>query len=131
MTARASPSWNPLRCDGTTLPPGWLLAAKLLAFWLFPGTRFLAAGPPFLPFFPVLDAPFLAAWLAPLTAAAFWVAFLSLMVSRFVQPACLVIAGCLLYTLPAIVSRTPTTRCSWPCSCCSSDCTTPGWACGR
>lgn len=89
------PSWNPLRCDGTSLPPGWLLAAKLLAFALFPGRRFLPLDPPFLPFFSWLDAPFFASWLAPATAAAFYAAFACLMFNRLVQPACIVIATCL------------------------------------
>ena len=96
LTGRADPPWNPLRCDGTTLPPGWLLAAKLLAFAVFRGQSFLAAGPPFLPFVPLFDSPLFAAWLAPVTAAAFFAAFSCLMFNRMVQPACLVIAGCVL-----------------------------------
>lgn len=96
LTTPRAASWNPLRVDGTALPPGWLLAAKLLACWLFPGTRFLAAGPPFLPFVPFLDAPAFASWLAPATAAVFYVAFACLLFNRAVRTACLAIAGCLL-----------------------------------
>ena len=96
LTARADAPWNPLRSDGTSLPPGWLLAAKLLAFAVFRGPRFLGAGPPFLPFVPALDSPWFAAWLAPVTAAVFYASFLCLCFNRIVQPACLVIAGCVL-----------------------------------
>ena len=67
LTPQTTPSWNPLRCDETTLPPGWLLAAKLLAFAILRAQRFLGAGPPFLPFVPLLDSPLFAAWLAPAT----------------------------------------------------------------
>ena len=93
--AASSAPWNPLRCDGTSLPPNWLLAAKLLAFAVFPGRVFLGTTGPFLPFLPILDAPLFATWLAPTTAAAFYGALLCLMFNRAVQPACLVIAGCL------------------------------------
>lgn len=96
LTTGYGPSWNPLRCDGTTLPPGYLLAGKMLACWLFPPRLFLAAGSPFLPFFPILDSPFFASWLAPATAAAYYLAFLALMFNRAVRTSCLVIAGCLL-----------------------------------
>jgi hypothetical protein len=101
VRARADASWNPLRCDGTTLPPGWLLAAKLLAFAVFRGQQFLGAGPPFLPFVPALDSLWFAMWLAPVTAAVFYGAFVCLMVNRVVQPACLVIAGCVLVHVAA------------------------------
>lgn len=90
---RSAAPWNPLRCDGTSLPPSWLLSAKLLAFALFPGRLFLG-GPPFLPFVPWLDLPFFTPWLAPATAAAFYAALILLMLNRAVQPACLVIAAC-------------------------------------
>ncbi len=78
------------------MPPGWLLAAKLLAFAMFRGPAFLGAGPPFLPFVPVLDSPWFALWLAPVTAVVFYGSFLCLIFNRMVQPACLVIAGCVL-----------------------------------
>jgi hypothetical protein len=78
------------------LPVGWLLAAKLLAFAVFRGPQFRDAGPAFLPFFSVLDSPWFAGWLAPVTAAAFYASFLSLFFNRVVQPACVVMAGCVL-----------------------------------
>lgn len=96
LTPRARAPWNPLRVDGTSLPPGWLLAAKLLAFAVFRGPRFLGAGPPFLPFVSILDWPGFAGWLAPLTAATFYVSFLCLCFNRMVRVACVAIAGCVL-----------------------------------
>ena len=96
LTARVDAPWNPLRVDGTTLPPGSLLAAKLLAFAVFRGQQFLGVGSPFLPFVPVLDSPWFAVWLAPVTAALFYGSFACLIFNRKVQPACLVIAGCVL-----------------------------------
>jgi hypothetical protein len=89
-----APSWNPLRSDGTSLPPGWLLSAKLLAFLLFPARRVLAAGPPFLPFLPQLDAPFFSTWLMPAVIVAFYASVAVLMVNRFVRTACVTIACC-------------------------------------
>jgi hypothetical protein len=96
LTPPSSPSWNPLRCDGTTLPAGWLLAAKLLAFAILRGQRFLGAGPPFLPFLPLFDSPGFAGWIAPVTAAVFCGSFVCLMFNRWVQPMCLALAGCVL-----------------------------------
>ena len=96
LTAHTNPSWNPLRCEGTVLPCGWLLAAKLLAYAIFRGQRFLGDGPPFLPFIPLLDLPVFAAWLAPTTAVAFYGSFACLLFNRWVQPACLVMVGSVL-----------------------------------
>jgi hypothetical protein len=39
-TERASRQWNPLRCDGTPLPPGCLLAAKMLALSFYRAGHF-------------------------------------------------------------------------------------------
>ena len=96
LTSQTSPSWNPLRCDGTALPPGWLLAAKLLAYHVFRSQSSVGAGPPFLPFVPWLDSPVFAAWLAPATATAFYGSLVCLFLNRWVRPACLVMAGCVL-----------------------------------
>ena len=101
LTSTTSPSWNPLRCDGTALPQGWLLAAKLLGYAIFRSQPFLGIGPPFLPFIPVLDAPLFAVWLAPATAAVFCGSFVCLMFNRWVQPACLVMTGCVLVHVAA------------------------------
>ena len=95
LTSPVDAPWNPIRCDGTPLPPGWLLAAKLLAFSVFPATSFVAAGPPFLPFFSIFDSPLFAPWLPWTIAIAFHAAFLCLMFNRLVQRACLVMAGCI------------------------------------
>jgi hypothetical protein len=92
IARRGRPSWNPLECGGTALPPAWLLTAKLLAFLLFPARRMLAAGPPFLPFVPLFDAPFFATWLAPAVIVAFYAAVAALMVNRFVRASCATIA---------------------------------------
>jgi len=83
------------------LPPGWLLAAKLLALGLFPGRRLWAAGPPFLPFFSWLDAPVFAPWLEPVVIVVFHGAVLALMFNRLVRAACLAIAGCVFVHIAA------------------------------
>jgi hypothetical protein len=100
-TERASPSWNPLRCDGTPLPPGCLLAAKILALSFFRADHFVSGGPPFLPFLSVLDTPAIAPWLPHALAIAFHVAFALLMFNRMVQRACLAIAVCMIVHIAA------------------------------
>lgn len=95
IARRTQPSWSPLRCDGTPLPPDWLLSAKLLAFLLFPARRMVAAGPPFLPFLPLLDAPFVATWLMPAAIVTFYAGVTALMVNRLVRAACVTIACCM------------------------------------
>jgi hypothetical protein len=101
MSERASPPWNPLRCDDTPLPPGCLLAAKMLALSFFRADHFASVAPPHLPFLPLLGSPVVAPWLPYATSAAFHAAFACLMVNRLVQPACLVIAGSMVVHIAA------------------------------
>jgi len=54
---RASrPSWNPLRCGGTGLPPNLLIMAKAVAIALLLTNHVRLLPTPFLPFLPWLDA---------------------------------------------------------------------------
>lgn len=56
MTARGcGPSWNPLSCDGTALPPNVLLMAKLLVVFLLCRGAFSQLSDHFLPFLPFFD----------------------------------------------------------------------------
>ena len=51
----AKPSWNPLRCGGTALPPPVLLMAKLIALCLLLTGHVTLLPQPFLPFLPIFD----------------------------------------------------------------------------
>ena len=95
------PSWQPWRCDGTALPPSWLLSAKLLALAIVPGRRLLAAGPPFLPFVTWLDAPLAHAWLQPLVIVAFYAGVAALLLNRAVRAASITIALAVLVHIAA------------------------------
>jgi len=55
MIPAPKPSWNPLRCDGTPLPPNLLLMAKLLALCLLLTNHVLLLPHPSLPFLPWLE----------------------------------------------------------------------------
>jgi len=94
-------SWNPLRCDGTPLPPSWLLAAKLLAFYLVLGFPFLASGAAFLPFWPFFDAPFWTPWLPWAFWGVFHLAALSLFLNRWVRIAAVALGACVFLHIAA------------------------------
>ncbi len=55
MDAALKPSWNPLRCSGTSLPPNVLLMAKLIALTLLLTHHVRLLPDPFLPFIPGLE----------------------------------------------------------------------------
>ncbi len=82
----AEASWNPLRCDGTALPPTVLLAAKLLVLFL------LAIGgygfDVFLPFLPALDAVRELGALRPAYRGLFLLLAAALFLNRRVRLAC-------------------------------------------
>lgn len=93
--------WNPLRCDGTPLPPSWLLAAKLLAFYLLLGVPFLGSGAAFLPFWAPFDGSFWKPWLPYALWGIFHLAALSLFLNRWVRTAAVVLGACVFLHIAA------------------------------
>lgn len=93
--------WNPLQCDGTPLPPSWLLAAKLLAFYLLLGVPFLESGAAFLPFWTLFDAPFWEPWLPYVLWAIFHLAALTLFLNRWVRISAVVLGACVFLHIAA------------------------------
>ena len=96
VPAPGAPAWSrlhPFSCDGFSLAPNQLLAAKLLAlYWLERRAR-SGFEAPFLPFFEALAHPALAdAW--PLTlAAALFAAGTALLLNRAPRTCCAVLAA--------------------------------------
>jgi predicted DCC family thiol-disulfide oxidoreductase YuxK len=100
MAAALNPSWNPLRCDATALPPNLLLMAKLVALTLLLTGHFLILPDPFLPFLPGLDLLPGAAFRLTLQMV-FVASALALLFNRAVRAASLVLG---LTILLAVVS---------------------------
>jgi hypothetical protein len=93
--------WNPFRCDSTPLPPAWLLAAKLLAFYLVLGFPFFGSGTAFLPFWALFDAPFWEPWLPWMLWGVFHLAALSLFLNRWVRISAIALGACLFLHIAA------------------------------
>ncbi len=97
---QASPSWNPLRCTGTALPPAVLLMAKLIALCLLLTNHARSLPEPFLPFLPVLD------YFDPrLFRRALWVVYVgsatALLFNRWVRTSALLLGSSFLLALMA------------------------------
>ena len=96
VTAYGKPSWNPLRCGGTALPPNLLLMAKLIALCLLLTNHVRLIPDPFLPFVPLFDwIPAPAAFQLALRVV-FVVSALALLFNRSVRTSCLALGGVIL-----------------------------------